>query len=508
MNDITVLPEPELEFRYGQRTIDPRDGLALFGPFDADEPSHPRSIIYGAIGTVFGLHQLRPWGRSIIQPVLTEMVDKKGKYLHDTRNWPHFSGFEAAFDSKWPVEPAWAHELDREKVTLMARERDAHKRAAKLVDMYLEGIDTAAKRDEKFSVILCIVPDIVWKNCRPESEIEDAVGLEVSKKEQALRAAGPDLFGSYDPDEYRRSVDFRRQLKARAMQHGIPLQIIRESTLNLAPAEDTGLAKESPRSAVAWFLSTALYYKAGGKPWRLCSAREGVSYIGFAFRRVEQAGNSSSRTACCAAPMFLDSGDGIVFKYEEEGPWYSPETRECHLDAKTAERLLTGVLETYRQLEGKPLKEVFLHSRSAILDEEFTGYSKACQPGVKLCGIRVRQDDRGLMLYRPGKKPILRGTFCPLSDKSAYLWSSGFKLRLETYDGFDVPLPLRIDVQHGNADIRQVAEDILGLTKLNYNTCRLGETQPVTVGFSNKVGEILVTNPTAKGARPQFRHYI
>ena len=55
---------------------------------------------------------------------------------------------------------------------------------------------------------------------------------------------------------------------------------------------------------------------------------------------------------------------------------------------------------------------------------------------------------------------------------------------------------------------RMVAEDILGLTKLNYNTCRLGETQPVTVGFSDKVGEILVTNPTVEGSRPQFKFYI
>jgi hypothetical protein len=374
--------------------------------------------------------------------------------------------------------------------------------------MYLEGIDTAAKRDEGFGVLLCIVPDIVWKNCRPMSTVEDGVGESVSANEQAKRAAGPDLFGSYDPDEYRRSVDFRRQLKARAMQYGTPIQVIRESTLDFSPAEVVGLSKESPRSAVAWFLSTALYYKAGGKPWRLCSARKGVCYIGFAFRRTEEAGRKGTKTACCAAQMFLDSGDGIVFKYEEEGPWYSPETKECHLDKKSAENLLTGVLETYKKLDGTPLKEVFLHSRSSISGEEFAGYAKACPEGAKLTGIRVRRDDRGLMLYRPGDRPVLRGTFVPLSDKLCFLWSSGFKLRLETYDGFDVPLPLRIDVQHGQADIRQVAEDILGLTKLNYNTCRLGETDPVTVGFSNKVGEILVTNPTVKGGRPQFKYYI
>jgi len=41
---------------------------------------------------------------------------------------------------------------------------------------------------------------------------------------------------------------------------------------------------------------------------------------------------------------------------------------------------------------------------------------------------------------------------------------------------------------------KQVARDILGLTKLNYNACKLGESRPVTVGFSDAVGEILISN--------------
>ena len=69
-------------------------------------------------------------------------------------------------------------------------------------------------------------------------------------------------------------------------------------------------------------------------------------------------------------------------------------------------------------------------------------------------------------------------------------------------------MPLRIDIQHGEADIVQVATDILSLTKLNYNACKLGDSQPVTVGFSDAVGEILVSNPDIKTRRPQFKFYI
>ena len=62
----------------------------------------------------------------------------------------------------------------------------------------------------------------------------------------------------------------------------IPIQIIRESTLRLTPrigSKQRGLTTLSDR---ALNLGVALYYKAGGKPWRLKSAREAVCYIGIA----------------------------------------------------------------------------------------------------------------------------------------------------------------------------------------------------------------------------------
>jgi hypothetical protein len=98
------------------------------------------------------------------------------------------------------------------------------------------------------------------------------------------------------------------------MAYDIPIQIILESTLRLSPRVDNTQRGLTTLSDRAWNLGVALYYKAGGKPWRLKSAREGVCYIGIAYRRRDP--NSPSPTACCAAQMFLDSGDGIVFMGE------------------------------------------------------------------------------------------------------------------------------------------------------------------------------------------------
>ena len=353
-------------------------------------------------------------------------------------------------------------------------------------------------------MIVCIVPDIVRANCRPLSRVVNPQGYRPSASVRKERQAGQgDFFDPYDPEIYQFSVDFRRQIKARSMRYNIPIQIIQESTLIPQTSGRDAGRDLTPLTDRAWNLGVGLYYKAGGKPWKLASAREGVCYIGFAYRREE----GKPRSACCAAQMFLDSGDGIVF-LGEFGPWYSPRNGTFHMARSAAKNLLEGVLKTYDQLEGQPLKEIFLHCRSQINDEEFAGFADACPQGVNLVGIRVRQEHNEVRLLREGDYPVLRGTFWPVSPHRAYLWASGFKPRLGTYDGWETPAPLRIEVQHGEADIGQVAKDILGLSKLNYNACRLGDAEPVTIGFSDAVGEILVSNPTVTDRRPNFKFYI
>ena len=499
MNEVLVLPEPALEFRYGQGLADPHQGLSLFGPFDADDPSHPASISYGLVGTKEGNEQFRRFAARLRLPIYTD----EGL---SAQLWPMFPGFEAAFACRWPTTPTRAFQVDGKRLEEDSLDLDPNKRAASVVEHYLEEIRRMHESDERIDVIICVLPDFIYSRCRPLSRIppEEGKGQRITARVRHQREAGQqDLFNTYDPKIYQYSVDFRRQLKARCMAYGIPIQIIRQSTLRV---DNTAEGRNvTPLCDRAWNLSLAIYYKAGGKPWRLKSARDGVCYIGLAYRRKDP--GSKSPTAACAAQMFLDSGDGIVFmgKY---GPWYSPRKGYFHLTPDAAQKLLEGTLKTYHDLEGPPLKEIFLHCRSGINAAEFSGFQKACPAGVKLVGIRVQRDPNRVRLLREGTRPVIRGTFWPVNTRSGLLWSSGFKPEIGTYDGWETPVPLRIDIQHGDSEITQVAKDILGLTKLNYNACRLGKNQPVTIGFSDAVGEILVANPAAKERSPKFKFYI
>ena len=500
-SDATVIAEPTLEFRYAQRMSHPRDGLSMFGPYDRDTPSHPASISYALVGPSNASADYEEFSSHLDSAVLDE-----GKNL-DRRLWPVFPGFEAAFAAKWPPHATCIAVIDQDCLSIAANDRDPNKRAGQVVDMYLEGIQNICQHDEVVNVIVCVVPDFVYTNCRPKSRVPEGVGFFVSSKERERRASGQrGMFDSFDIAYYRYSVDFRRQIKARAMKFQIPIQIVRQSTLRLVDRGNVGERGLTPLSDRAWNLSTVLYYKAGGKPWRLATARPGVCYVGIAYKLTGK--KTGSRSACCAAQMFLDTGDGVVFR-GAYGPWYSPEKREFHLTAEAANSLLTGVLKSYEDLGGKDLKEIFLHGRSSIDPEEFSGFKAACPVGKSLVGIRVRRERQGgVRVFREGTRPVLRGTLWKIDPRSCFLWTSGFKPRLATYDGWETPLPLRIDIQQGDGDIEQVARDILGLTKLNYNACRLGESEPVTVGFSDAVGEILVSNPTVKEISPKFKFYI
>lgn len=495
-----IIPEPRLEFRYGQMLCDPHDGLAMFGPFDSGASHHPPTISYGVVGTTSGVALFREFSSRIQGPIFPPLEMSR-------QLWPIFPGTDSVLHSKWPTTPTREHVLDERALERETDDEDAYRRVGCVVDRFLGGIEDITKRDESVHLIVCVVPDVVYENCRPKSRVITGIGYPISSKEQRARSKGQrNLFESYDPEHYRYSRDFRRQIKARAMSFGCPIQIVRESTLTLSDQIEMGERGLTPLCDRAWNLMVASYYKAGAKPWRLSTARDGVCYIGIAYRLTES--EVHSRSACCAAQMFLDSGDGIVFK-GETGPWYSPEWKEFHLSQTAAQKLLTGVLESYRSFGGKPLTEIFLHCHSSINDDEFAGFQAACPGGVKLVGIRVRSAfGGGLRLFREGSRPVLRGTYWEESRRTCFLWASGFKPRLGTYDGWEVPVPLRIDIQHGEAEPLQVAQDIFGLTKLNYNACKLGSSMPVTVGFSRDVGEILVSNPTIRNPDQRFKFYI
>jgi len=518
------LGEPLLQFGHDQTAEDPHDGLALFGPAEL-RSQLPDNIV---IGTPQGIELWKGWCEALNAPAAC--IDRTRH-----RAWPPFPGFDVAFGAHWP-HPIRSYAVDASQLSEASRKSDKYDRAFAVSNLYMAPMSRLSKLDSRPALAICVVPDEIYENCRPKSTVallnrSDTTRTKAEQKfiQNAVNDRHSGQLRMFDDDDlsvsetlseidiyeeaHGLSPDFRRQLKARMMAHELPVQIIKESTLRIVSPVRNGEPGTNPLSDRLWNFGTAVFYKCGAKPWKTPWAREGVCYVGLAYKLTED-----GRDACCAAQMFLDSGDGVVF-VGEFGPWYSKERGEFHLPPGKAEALLRGTIETYKQEDGRPLKEIFLHARSGIDSEEYAGFLRACPPGVKLVAIRVRQDRGGLRLYRyddhpnaakRGQHPVQRGVFWQRSPRHGLLFTNGFKPRIATYDGFEVPVPLAITIQHGDGDLVQVAKDILGLTKLNYNSCQLGEGQPITVKYSDRVGEILLANP---GLAPEkwkhnFKYYI
>jgi hypothetical protein len=203
--------------------------------------------------------------------------------------------------------------------------------------------------------------------------------------------------------------------------------------------------------------------------------------------------------------MFLDSGDGLVFK-GTGGPWYSVDTNSYHLSEEAARQLVSVAVEEYRRRAGKGPDELFIHGKARFNDDEWRGFRSGAMSSTRVVGVRIRLAE-DLRIYRPGTRPVLRGLAYVRDERTAFLWANGFIPRLQTYPGREVPRGLLVDICRGNADMQTVLSDVLALTKLNYNACIYGDGQPVTLSFADAVGEILTAGPVS-GAPLPFKLYI
>ena len=254
----------------------------------------------------------------------------------------------------------------------------------------------------------------------------------------------------------------------------------------------------------AWNLSVALMYKAGIIPWRLADVMAGSCFVGISFFHPDGDNRSTLRTS--VAQAFTDGGEGFVLQ-GEKFEWDSKKhgDKAPHLDKESAKKLLQRVLATYAdQIQSSPRK-VVIHKSSRFTADEREGFEEALK-GVSHFAL-VTIGRRGICCLRPGNKPTLRGTLVDFGQKRGLIYTIGYIPFLRCYPGFRIPQPLEVMENWGSLSLREVAEDIMRLTKLNWNTSAYSCVDPITLAFSRRVGEILRVANTTEPAL-QYRYYM
>jgi|SRR5919108_1051151 hypothetical protein len=125
--------------------------------------------------------------------------------------------------------------------------------------------------------------------------------------------------------------------------------------------------------------------------------RPGVCYVGLVYKNLP---NDPKGHACCAAQMFLNEGDGVVFR-GANGPWKTGED-DFHLTPEAAKALLKKVLDTYAEKHKQSPKELFIHGQMSFRDDEWCAFENAAPGGTNVVGVRIKRTSGETKLFRDG----------------------------------------------------------------------------------------------------------
>jgi hypothetical protein len=168
---------------------------------------------------------------------------------------------------------------------------------------------------------------------------------------------------------------------------------------------------------------------------------------------------------------------------------------------------MTRVLDAYKAHVKQRPTRVVVHKWQRYWEDERASFEQALAPVVNSFDL-VSFSDRGLRCFRPGQEPPLRGTMVQLSEGNCLLYTRGYVSYLGVYPGARVPRPIEIVEHHGSASLRQICQEVLALSKMDWNSAMFAGKEPITTAFSEDVGHILAELPGGVEARPQYRFYM
>ena len=504
------IPEPDLIFGNRNEDKDPRIGLSNYGPYFHEGENTPlESVSVGIIGNKECACLARQVLKIIESPASTS---KPNKWL-----FTDYPGMNKGSKFRCAIKTSdnWNDSLsDDFELTPMAKIEDANERIGQAVELYLKKIGNIAGRDDPPDVVVCTIPHTVELHCGIGKNTYGAkttrtTPLERRKAELESEHQRFILQWLEVPDENdnaaKKAFDFRNSIKGKAMRHGIPIQLVRESTLKRICTCGEPDDKGQDLATFSWNFSTALYYKAKGKPWRLAKLSQDTCYVGVTFFV-----NKLSRTRevqISMAQVFTHNGEGLVLRGTEVD--LDTKTKRPYLKRAQAEDLMDRALSKYRDHAGRMPATVVVHKSSEFSEDEQAGFNNAISNiGIqKKDFVAIRHSHGWINFIRSGKYPVLRGTMVEISPSEFMLYSSGFSPRIRTYAGHRIPHPLHI-IHVGDSQNEHVAKEILGLTKLNWNTTAFSTALPITIKFANEVGKILSELPENEAVESHYRFFM
>ena len=517
----SVLSEPSLVFGDGKREPDPKTGLALHRPYDWGTPGRRNAIRLGVIGTGHMIDRVYAWldrcTRRVL-PIRQKRVSGAivSKAMDAIAN-PLFPGLAEAFDVEFLIGDGMAIELSDADVEGVLGQPFFEQKVTRLVQLIAAKTRVLAEGMQAPDVIIVALPTAIRKQVtvpkhhrtrskQPRSlthALKDVIAREQAIGQEVLFAPTSDevdqiaAIKAGEIEAQSEYAVFHHGLKASVMPYGIPIQLAWQTTLEGAPTVEDDATR-------AWNFWTGIYYKAGFIPWRVVGLERGTCYVGIAFYRNRKDG--TLRTSMAQA--FSDRGEGIVLRSEPFEWDETTSTKTPHMPRQIAEGLMASVIEAYQGVHHQPPTRVVVHKWQRYFEDERAGLLDAIRAAKIQFHDLLAFADRDVRFFRAGSEPVIRGTMVSLADDDVLLYTRGYVPYSSEYPGMRVPRPIEIVEHHGSSAKRKLCEEILALTKLDWNSAVFAQKEPITTAFSRDVGQILAEVQSGVQPRTTYRFYM
>ncbi len=465
--------EPRLIFGSGEH-ICPRRGIQEYGVYDLKQTTRKKDVFVGGVGSSECIDLLANWMERC-RGVIAAPSDAKQENLRLP-----FCGFSenTGYRSNLTFSSDLSKAIKNSDIKAVLRINSRAERINKAIDLYYENIKFLAQ-NRHVDVIVCVIPD----------DLYNVISSEPKPGEEFL-----------DEEEIHEELNFRRGLKAKAMHLAKPLQLIRQTSL-----DPTKKGEQQDDATKAWNFCTALYYKAGPTiPWKLKrdEAKGTSCAVGIAFYRSRDRKTLSTSLA----QIFDELGNGLILRGTPVE--IDKNDRIPRLTQHQAYDLLKAALTEYRVALSHYPARVVIHKSSNFTDEEIEGLEAAASDLDINAVDFVTVMDSKLRLYRSGNYPPYRGTLAKINDERQILYTRGAVWYYQTYTGMYVPQPLELRIVQSEESPSFIAQEILGLTKMNWNNTQFDGKYPVTLGCARKVGEIMKYMNESEMPQIRYGYYM
>ena len=491
LKNISVLQEPELQF-FSNTHLDVRFGLMNFGALDHSINSAPKTINLGLIGISEDIQLAREW----FNECQKGFPAKKSK---QPNLFPRFPGYgpdsESLLPSNLILDSRLEREIARNSISRLLKAANHDELCRQAAEMFLQEMEYLSEKTNA-NVMLIIIPQ----------EILDRI-LTVSA-DKAIEDIDEDLEGEEIVSGISRTkIDLHNLIKAKAMGLRIPTQIVKPSTLVVKKSKSLKIKYPTSMQDVAtraWNLYVAIYYKAGGIPWRLIRNPSDFTtfYIGVSFYK----SLDETTVQTSIAQVFNERGEGVIVRGEKA--IITKTNRQPHLSKENSYSLLRNALAIYKREHGNLPARVVVHKSSEHNEDEIEGFSEALREYEIERSDFVSIRKTFSRLFRYGEYPPLRGTYWPLTTEDQVLYTRGSVHFFKTYPGMYVPRPLLIKMDKIEQAQQTIVEEVLALTKMNWNNTQFDGGWPITLRAARQVGSILKYVSDQEVIHPRYSYYM